>query len=221
MNKLIIAIDGPAGAGKSTVARIVAEKLGYTYIDTGAMYRAVTWEVMCRGVDVNNTSEVTFLAQAIKLNLESTAGQLTVKVNDKDVAEAIRTPEVSGLVSAVSQIPGVRAAMVEQQRLLAKRGGTVLDGRDIGSYVLPNADVKIFLTASIEERANRRWHELCSKGYDVSLETLHKDIAERDRMDCEREISPLVQADDAVCIDTTGLTIREVVEKILQLCEAK
>ena len=221
MHKLIIAIDGPAGAGKSTVARIVAQKLCYTYIDTGAMYRAVTFEVMCRNVDINNSEEVTLIAYSININLDYASNCLIVMVDGRDVTDAIRTPEVSRLVSAVSQIAGVRAAMVQQQRQLAQHGGVVLDGRDIGSYVLPNADIKVFLTASITERANRRWRELGEKGYEVALDTLHSDIARRDRMDCEREISPLVQADDAVLIDTTGLTIEEVVAKILQLCEAK
>lgn len=221
MKKLIVAIDGPAGAGKSTVARIVAEKLRYIYIDTGAMYRAVTWEVMRRNVDIRNAEAVAAVAHSISLNFEYAASQPAVKVNGCDVTDAIRTPEVSRLVSAVSQIAAVRESMVHQQRLLAQRGGAVLDGRDIGSHVLPTADIKIFLTASIEERAQRRWRELCEKGHAVALETLQADIANRDRMDCERDISPLAQAEDAVLIDTTGLTIRKVVDKILKLCEAK
>jgi cytidylate kinase len=221
MQKLTIAIDGPAGAGKSTVARIVAQKLRYTYIDTGAMYRAVTWKVINRHVDICDTDQVTLIAQSMKLSLECTNSQTLVKVDGSDVTNAIRTPEVSRLVSEVSKVAGVREAMVSQQRQLAHCGGAVLDGRDIGTHVLPNADIKIFLTASIEERAKRRWREFSSKGYEVNLETLQEDIANRDRMDCEREISPLIQATDAILIDTSGLSINSTVEKILKLCEAK
>lgn len=221
MKKLIIAIDGPAGAGKSTVARLVAERLGYTYIDTGAMYRAVTWETMRRGIPADDTDRVTAAARAINLQLATVAGKTLVRVDDIDVSEAIRTPEVSRLVSEISRIGGVREAMVHVQRQLASLGGVVMDGRDIGTHVLPNADIKIFLTASIAERARRRWLELTAKGYAVDLAELQAEIACRDKADCEREIAPLIQAADAVLVDTTALTIPQAVDTILGLCEAK
>ncbi|MDR3563911.1 MAG: (d)CMP kinase [Negativicutes bacterium] len=221
MDKLIVAIDGPAGAGKSTVAKLVAERLGYTYIDTGAMYRAVTWQVMDHQVDPADTASVARIAESLNLSLSNIQGKTAVKVDAVDVTDAIRTPEVSRLVSVISSNGGVRTAMVDLQRQLAEGGGVVLDGRDIGTHVLPNADIKIFLTASIEERAKRRWTELGEKGFIVDLTQLQQEIACRDQMDCEREIAPLIQAADAVLIDTTGLTINQAVELILTLCKEK
>ncbi|MBP2653545.1 MAG: Cytidylate kinase [Firmicutes bacterium] len=220
MKKLIVAIDGPAGAGKSTVARIVAKRLCYTYIDTGAMYRAVTWDVMRRQIAVNDSDLVAKVAGNIKLRLEYSGNGTLVYVDDTDVTEVIRTPDISRMVSAVSQIGGVRQAMVELQRKMAAGGGVVMDGRDIGTHVLPNADVKIFLTASIEERARRRWLELTSKGFKIDIEDLKNEISCRDQADCERVIAPLIQAEDAVVIDTTALTIEQAVDNILLLCEA-
>ncbi|MBP2649836.1 MAG: cmk [Firmicutes bacterium] len=219
MKKLIVAIDGPAGAGKSTVARIAAQRLCYAYIDTGAMYRAVTWKVMRCQVAVDDAEVVARTAGTIDLRLEYSCEGTKVYVDSTDVTEAIRTPEVSQLVSVIAQNGGVRAAMVDLQRKLAADGGVVMDGRDIGTHVVPAADVKIFLTASIEERANRRWLELTAKGFKVKLDELKAEIASRDKADCEREISPLVQADDAVVIDTTNLSIAQAVDKIIGLCE--
>jgi cytidylate kinase len=221
MKKIIVAIDGPAGAGKSTVARIVAERLSYTYIDTGAMYRAVTWAVMRRGINIADAEKIAAVARTINLSLVYSGGKTLVKVDDDDLTEAIRSPEVSRQVSKVSAIGGVREAMVDLQRQLASLGGAVLDGRDIGTHVLPNADIKIFLTASIEERAKRRWLELQGKGYMVDLKELQTEIACRDQEDCERDIAPLIQADDAIAIDTTVLSIEQAVEHILMLCEEK
>ncbi len=221
MKKLIIAIDGPAGAGKSTVARLVAERLGYTYIDTGAMYRAVTWDIMRRGIDAADTDKVAAVARAINLQLTTATGKTLVSVDGIDVTDAIRTPEVSRLVSEVSQNGSVREAMVHLQRQMAGFGGVVMDGRDIGTHVLPGADIKIFLTASIAERARRRWSELTAKGFAVTLGDLQAEIACRDKADCERAIAPLRQAEDAALVDTTDLTIPQAVDAILKICEAR
>lgn len=221
MKKLTIAVDGPAGAGKSTVARIVAKRLRYTYIDTGAMYRAVTWDVLRRKIDPTDKEKTAQVAETLNLTLDSNQGKTVVKVDGTDISDAIRTPEVSRRVPIVSANAGVRLAMVNLQRQLASLGGVVLDGRDIGTHVLPNADVKIFLTASIEERAKRRWLEMKQKGYQVDLAELQREIACRDEADCGREIAPLIQANDAVLIDTTLLSIDGAVEKILKLCEEK
>ena len=215
--KKTVAIDGPAGAGKSTIAKLVAEKLGYIYIDTGAMYRAVAWKILDAG---EGTADDTIIRAAEKLNVSLRFVGDTVRVfaDDTDVTDKIRTPEVTALVSQVAQIGSVRTKMVELQRNMAKDGGVVMDGRDIASNVLPNADVKIFLTASIEERALRRWKEMKAKGYDESIEKLAAEIAARDKADSERAISPLVRVPEATLLDTTGMTIDEVVEKVMELC---
>ena len=217
MKRLVVAIDGPAGAGKSTVAQLAAKKLGYTYIDTGAMYRAVAWKVL-QQQEVTD-ERILEVIRDIDVDLHYAKGKTTVTVDGEDVSAAIRTPEVSAVVSRVAALGPVRTKMVDLQRKMAKRGAVLMDGRDIATNVLPHADVKIFLTASIEERARRRWKEMKEKGYDFALETLKKDIAARDKADSEREISPLVQADDAVLLDTTGLSIDEVVVRILNLCQ--
>lgn len=218
MKNLVVAIDGPAGAGKSTVAQLAAKQLGYTYIDTGAMYRAVAWKTLQQGQEV--TDELILeVVKNIDVNLQYADGKTKVTVDGTDVSAAIRTPEVSGIVSQVAALGPVRVKMVDLQRKMAERGGVLMDGRDIATNVLPNADVKIFLTASIEERAQRRWKELQQKGYDMPLEKLQQDIAARDKADSEREISPLVQAEDATLLDTTGLSIDEVVARILSMCQ--
>ena len=211
------AIDGPAGAGKSTVAKLVAEKLGYIYIDTGAMYRAVAWKVLDTGA---GTTDEAIVSEAEKLDvrLRFVGDAIRVFADDTDVTEKIRTPEVTALVSQVAQLGPVREKMVELQRGMAKDGGVVMDGRDIASNVLPNADVKIFLTASIEERALRRWKEMKAKGYDEPMEKLAAEIAARDKADSERAISPLVRVPEATLLDTTGMTIDEVVAKVMELC---
>lgn len=217
MKKLVVAIDGPAGAGKSTVAKLAAKKLGYTYIDTGAMYRAVAWKTLQAGKDVTDAL-ILDVVRDIDVRLAYANGVTQVFVDGQDITGEIRTPEVSHIVSQVAALGPVREKMVDLQRRMATEGGVLMDGRDIATHVLPDADVKIFLTASIEERAQRRWKEMKEKGYDMSLEELQKDIAARDKADSEREISPLVQADDATLLDTTGLSIDEVVARILAMC---
>lgn len=221
MKELIIAIDGPAGAGKSTVAQIVARKLQYTYIDTGAMYRAITWKVLNLGIPLDDIGSIASEAKSIAIKLTYHGGKQQVTVNGFDVTSAIRTPEVSRTVSTIAQQSEVREAMLNLQRQMAKQGGVVMDGRDIGTHVLPWADIKIFLTASIEERARRRWLELTAKGYSTKLSQLTEEIACRDKADCEREIAPLIQAPDAILIDTTTLSIDGAVDEILRLCEER
>ena len=217
MKKLVVAIDGPAGAGKSTVAKLAAKKLGYTYIDTGAMYRAVAWKTLQAGKDVTDAL-ILDVVRDIDVRLAYANGVTQVFVDGQDITGEIRTPEVSHIVSQVAALGPVREKMVDLQRRMATEGGVLMDGRDIATHVLPDADVKIFLTASIEERAQRRWKEMKEKGYDMSLEELQNDIAARDKADSEREISPLVQADDATLLDTTGLSIDGVVARILAMC---
>lgn len=220
MKPLIIAIDGPAGAGKSTVAKLVAQKLNYIYIDTGAMYRAVAWQVLHKGVEPSN-EVIAGLARSLDLKLTYVDGKTRVTVDGQDISEAIRTPEVSRLVPKVAQVPELREVMLKLQQEMASQGGVVMDGRDIGTKVLPNAEIKIFLTASIAERAKRRWQELTAKGYTIDLTELEKEIASRDKEDSEREVAPLVSAPDAVWIDTTNLSIADTVETILNLCKEK
>lgn len=216
--KRVIAIDGPAGAGKSTVAKIVAEKLGYTYIDTGAMYRGVAWKTLRDDKDAPDEA-ILRAVQGIDVRLACTESGTRVTVDGTDVTAEIRTPEVTHIVSLVAALGPVREKMVELQRAMAADGAVVMDGRDIGTNVLPNADVKIFLTASVEERARRRYDEMVAKGYAVNFDALKDEIASRDKQDSERAISPLRQAEDAVLLDSTALTIDEVVARILELSE--
>lgn len=215
--KKTVAIDGPAGAGKSTIAKLVAEKLGYIYIDTGAMYRAVAWKVLDTGEGTTDEAIIR-TAEKLHVSLRFVGDNVRVFADDTDVTQKIRTPEVTALVSQVAQLGPVREKMVELQRGMAKDGGVVMDGRDIASNVLPNADVKIFLTASIEERALRRWKEMKAKGYEEPMEKLAAEIVARDKADSERAISPLVRVPEATLLDTTGMTIDEVVAKVMELC---
>lgn len=221
MKQLVVAIDGPAGAGKSTVAQIVASRLSYTYIDTGAMYRAVTWRSMQNDGCIKDRQHICSIANTIHIELDYINSKLHVKADKVDITEEIRSPEVTNLVSEVAQIAEVRKAMVRLQKNMALTGGIVMDGRDIGTKVFPNADVKVFLTASIEERAYRRWLEMKEKGDAVDIEKIKAAIALRDKKDSERKISPLRQAEDAIRIDTTGLTIDEVAIAILKICEER
>ena len=217
MKNLVVAIDGPAGAGKSTVAQLAAKKLQYTYIDTGAMYRAVAWKTLQQGKQVTDAL-ICEVVKGIAVDLQYADGRTRVFADGEEITKEIRTPEVTAIVSQVARLAPVREKMVELQRQMAGRGAVVMDGRDIATNVLPNADVKIFLTASIEERARRRWTEMKQKGYDVDLAKLQADIAARDKADSEREISPLVKAEDAVLLDTTGMGIQEVTAAILDMC---
>ena len=214
MKQDVIAIDGPAGAGKSTVARGVAQQLGFTYVDTGAMYRAVTSRTLDMGLDPTDAEAIGAMAARIDVRFAREGETLRVLADGQDVTEQIRTPAVTAAVAQVSQIPAVRQAMVRLQRELAAAGKAVLDGRDIGTVVTPDACCKIFLTASAQERARRRWLELCAKGYEPDPNQLRRDMEERDKQDSERELAPLVQAPDAIAIDTTGLTIEAVVGRI-------
>ncbi|MHB1421364.1 MAG: (d)CMP kinase [Bacillota bacterium] len=212
-----IAIDGPAGAGKSTVARLLADRLNYLYIDTGAMYRALTYKVIQLGIDPDDEETIEHLAGETEITLAqaSDEGQLQVICDGDNVTDAIRDPQVSMQVSRVSRIAGVRSRMVELQQRMASDGGVVMDGRDIGTRVLPDAPYKYFLTATLEERSRRRYTELTAKGHTTSYEDTFDEISARDNMDAHRAESPLVQAQDAVLIDTDSLTPGQVVEKIL------
>lgn len=211
----IVAIDGPAGAGKSTVAKNVATRLGYTYIDTGAMYRAVGLKVSERE---KNFSEEILKEVTEKIEIESDeTGKIFA--NGEDVTKKIRTPEIGKFASDVSKFPFVRKKLTELQRKMAETKSVVMEGRDIGTEVFPNADFKIFLTADVSERARRRFEELREKNVAANLEEIEKDIAARDKQDSERKIAPLKKADDAILIDSTNLTIEEVTEKILSIVQ--
>jgi cytidylate kinase len=210
----IVAIDGPAGAGKSTAARLLARRLGYTYIDTGAMYRAVALAAARRGVSFDDPEALAPLAAGLHLEFAADGERPRLFMDGEDVSSAIRTPEMSRASSQVSRWPGVRSAMVAQQRRLAAEGGVVMEGRDIGTVVFPNARAKIFLTATPEERARRRTDELLQKGDPVDPERVRLDVVDRDRRDMEREHSPLRRAPDAVEVVTDGLTIEQVLDRL-------
>lgn len=215
---LQVAIDGPASSGKSTVAKIIAKRFGYVYCDTGAMYRSVTWAALENGIGVSDTKQVIDLARRIKITFEPGQPDQRVFVDGHEVTKDIRTEKIAANVSAVAAIPEVRAQMVEQQRQIAQAGGIVMDGRDIGTTVLPDAQVKIFLVASAHERARRRYEENLQKGLATqSLDELEAAIKLRDQKDSTRKVSPLTQAKDAILIDTTSLTIDQVVDEISAL----
>jgi cytidylate kinase len=220
-----IALDGPAGSGKSTIARAVALKFNYIYIDTGAMYRAVTLKALQQKVPIDNGEALTQLARQTLIrfkHIESDGlSQLRVIMDGADVSESIRSLEVTNSVSLVSAVAGVREALVKLQRDMAQKGGVVMDGRDIGTVVLPDAKLKIFLTASVKERSKRRWLELKAKGIEVDPDELEEQISKRDEFDSNREVNPLRQADDAILIDTTALSIEEVVDRIVELAVAR
>jgi CMP/dCMP kinase len=211
-----IAIDGPAGAGKSTVAREVARRLGLAYLDTGAMYRAVTLAGLRRGTDLHSGEELETLTRSLELDIQSDSeGQNIIYLNGENVSAEIRLPEVSRNVSFVARCPQVREVLAGKQQAIGRRGGVVMDGRDIGTTVMPWAEYKFFLTASLEERSRRRLAELLAKGEQLDLEQMKEEIAARDKIDSEREVAPLRPADDAIHLDTTPMTIEDVVQAIV------
>ena len=221
MKKIIVAIDGPAGAGKSTVAKRLAKELGYTYMDTGAMYRAFALKAARDGIDLENEDALRAALAATNIELHEDAGGPRVVLDGRDVAGEIRTPELSQSASKVSALKPVRERMVELQRAMGARGGIVAEGRDIGTVVFPGAEVKVFLTAGSDERARRRFAELKGNGKGVTLEETVAEMEERDRRDREREYAPLRQADDAIAIDSTGMTVDEVLERIMKEIKKK
>ncbi len=217
MKTIKIAIDGPAAAGKSTVAKIVAKELKYVYVDTGAMYRSLTLKALTENVSISNEENLYTLLKDTKIQLKTSADGQQVFVDGHDVSEEIRKNEVTNAVSEVSKHARVRKEMVKRQQELINDGGIVMDGRDIGTHVIPDAELKVFLLASVEERAKRRFAENQAKGYSVDLEKLKEEIQTRDKLDSERKESPLKKANDAIEIDTTSLSIQEVAKKIQQL----
>ena len=219
--KIAIAIDGPAGAGKSSISKVVANELGYLYIDTGAMYRGVTWAVLDSHVDVNDQKEVEALLPSLDLTLEPTASACKVFVKGQDVTNLIRQQQINENVSTIASYKGVREYLVERQQAMAAIGGVILDGRDIGSVVLPNAELKIYLTASVDARAKRRWLEVQGTSNEQPLEDIKKNVESRDEMDKNRDESPLVCVEDAIIVDSSNMTFDETVEHILHLVQER
>jgi cytidylate kinase len=220
-DKLIIAIDGPVGSGKSTVARRVAAMLGYTHLDSGAMYRAVGLKALRCGVPLDSPEHLSDLAEGAHIDLAPREGKLSVILDGEDVTEAIRAPEVSHAASVVAVVPGVRHPMVAEQRRAGEQGGVVMEGRDIGSVVFPHADLKIFLDASPEVRAGRRQRELEEKGEPMEFEKVLEEVHQRDSRDREREMSPLLRAEDAVVVDNSAMDAEETARAIVLLAREK
>ncbi len=219
MKRLSIAIDGPAGAGKSSVAKMLAKTMGYTYLDTGAMYRALTYAALSRGL--SETKDIIAMARSLTMTVSPGETSMRVFLDGEEVTDFLRTPDVSAHVSAVSAIPEIRTLMVDLQRKLSEAGGTVLDGRDIGTVVLPHADVKIFLTASPRTRAIRRYKEMAETNPGITVDEIEADIRERDYKDSTRETSPLREAEDAVHLDNGDLTLAETAAAIRKICDEK
>ncbi|MAF27234.1 MAG: (d)CMP kinase [Gemmatimonadota bacterium] len=217
MSGRVVAIDGPAASGKSTTARLVAERLGHLYLDTGAMYRAITWKALQEGTDLTDEEALGRLAASTDLDLAHGAEGTRVVVDDRDVTGEIRDPEISRTVSLVARVPAVRREMVRLQRGVGQRGDVVVEGRDIGTVVFPDAEVKVFLVASLKERARRRSRELASEGVVVPVEELMDQIRKRDALDSDRLDSPLCRAEDAVPLDTTKMTIEEQVLAVVEI----
>lgn len=221
MMKPIVAIDGPAGAGKSTIAQMVADRLGYLYIDTGAMYRAVAWKVIEAAIPISEHAKITSLAKSLNIHFTKVDGEQHIYVDSEDLTEAIRTSQATRLSSPVSAILGVRKRLVELQRAMGEQGGVVMEGRDIGTAVFPNAEVKIFLTASLMERARRRTQQLKEQGIEADTEQVAAEIRERDLRDSSRRHAPLKQAPDAVLLDTDFMSIEQVVDEVIAIHNQK
>ncbi|MCS8585960.1 (d)CMP kinase [Leuconostoc mesenteroides] len=219
MTNFQVAIDGPASAGKSTIAKILATKLNYVYVDTGAMYRTITLAAKKNGIAYNDEEKIKNLLSQTEIRFEPSTPVQRVFLNDTDVTEEIRSAEVTNNVSIVASFADVRSNLVNRQREIANNNSVIMDGRDIGTTVLPEADVKIFLVASVDERAQRRYKENVAKGMTTDLETLKREIEARDYKDSHRQISPLTQAKDAILVDTTGQSIDDVVAKIANIIE--
>lgn len=214
-----VAIDGPAGAGKSTIAKLVAKEKGYIYVDTGAMYRGLAIHFLENGIEAEEKEKIAEACKDADVTIRYEDGQQQVYLNGKNITAKLREEAVGNMASKSSAIPEVRAKLLELQRELARKEDVIMDGRDIGTCVLPDADVKVFLTASVETRAKRRYDELVEKGVACDLEEIARDIAERDERDSTREIAPLKQAEDAVLVDSSYMTIEEVVAAIVKLCD--
>lgn len=221
MKKIIVAIDGPSGSGKSTVAKLLAMKLGYTYIDTGAMYRAVALQAKRDNVDINSGVALSDLCDRVQIGFVPDNGGLRTILNGEDVSEEIRTPEMSMAASDISARKEVRQSLLSLQRRMGENGGVVLEGRDVGTVIFPNAEAKFFLDASLEERGKRRYKELAAKGLDVTLEQTIEDVRKRDINDSSRDIAPLKMAADSVLIDSTNIGIQEVVESMIRVVNEK
>lgn len=216
-----IALDGPAGAGKSTVAKDVAKELGFIYVDTGALYRTVGLKFLREGYDTTLDCDIEAILKTIEVDIKFIDGAQHVFLNGEDVSDEIRTPDASMMASAVSAKPPVRAFLLEMQRKLARENNVLMDGRDIGTVVLPNATLKFFVTATVEERANRRYKELLEKGMNVNYDDIYKDIETRDYNDSHREIAPLKPAEDSIMFDTTGNTLEQSVEQLLKMIKER
>lgn len=214
-----VAVDGPAGAGKSTIAKLVAKKKGYIYVDTGAMYRGLAIHFLKKGIDPEDKDAVARACADADVKIGYENGVQQVWLNGENITSMLRTEEVGNMASKTSAIPAVREKLLELQRSLARNEDVIMDGRDIGTNILPNADVKIYLTASVETRAKRRYDELREKGEECSLEDISRDIQERDERDMNRETAPLKKAEDAILVDSSDMTIQEVVDTICSYCK--
>lgn len=218
---LVIAIDGPAGAGKSTAAKLLASRLGYRYLDTGALYRALAWQVKAQGIDVSQAPMMEYMLNSTKLDFSFQNGNIRVLINAHDVSQEIRAPEISRLSSCIAKLPIVREWLLPIQRNLARGGRIVAEGRDMGTRVFPEADVKFFLDADLAARSQRRFHEVTQAGHQTNLEEVTQEVQNRDSQDMSRSIAPLKPAPDAIVIDTSRMTVEQVVEAMLEQIPAR